>query len=84
MSKYVGPPTAFIDGKKVQKIRLQKGITEETLATMAGVAAYYVTRWERDGIVTCSFHTADRVAVALGIPLEEVIHQFTDDLGEQI
>ena len=58
-------------GKRVKKLRMQRGYTQETLAIEADVSVRSIKRIETGQIIT-SIAYAYRLAQGLGIPLSEL------------
>lgn len=55
-------------GKKISKIRKLLDITQETLASGAGISVGTLSKIER-GVHGPSLRTANKIADALGVPL---------------
>jgi transcriptional regulator with XRE-family HTH domain len=58
--------TTVIDGRRLQQLRRQRGLSQESLAYQAGVSPTTVTRLERQACVPCRTQTLGRLARALG------------------
>lgn len=58
-------------GKRVRKLRLERGLTQEALGDKASLDMTYIGRIER-GEITTSIITAEMVAKGLGISLEQL------------
>jgi transcriptional regulator with XRE-family HTH domain len=58
-------------GKRVRKLRLERGLTQEALGDKAGLDLTYVGRIER-GEITTSIIAAEMIAKGLGISLEQL------------
>jgi transcriptional regulator with XRE-family HTH domain len=59
-------------GRKLRKLRLQKGISQENLAELAGLHRTYVSGVER-GERNISLVNIERLARALAIPLADLM-----------
>lgn len=58
-------------GKRLKRIRKQKGITQEALAEAVGVHSTYVSMVER-GVRNPTFKTMDKIARALKVDIREL------------
>lgn len=58
-------------GKRVRKLRLERGLTQEALGDKAGFDLTYIGRIER-GEITTSIIAAEMIAKGLGISLEQL------------
>ena len=59
----------------VRHLRAARGLSQETLAVDAGVAAPYLSGIER-GAVNPTVDVLDRLAGALGVEVDELLHAF--------
>ncbi|MCI5166768.1 MAG: XRE family transcriptional regulator [Candidatus Electrothrix sp. GM3_4] len=68
------PPqaTVTIDGSKIKQIRESKGLTQDYLATVVGVAIRTVSCWENNRSPNIKRENAESVAKALEVPLEDI------------
>ena len=55
-----------IDGQRLRELRLQRGLAQEELASLASVSLTTVARLERHHESNCRTWTLARIAVALG------------------
>ena len=62
-------PNALIQNR-VREVRERKGLIREQLAVKAGVSSSTVYLAERAGLMSPA--TAEKLAVALGVPVEEL------------
>lgn len=65
----------------VRQLRASRGLSQETLAVDAGVAAPYLSRIE-NGTVNPSIDVMDRLARALGVEVDSLLRAF-DAAGER-
>jgi len=65
---------------KLSEMRQKKGLSIYRLAQLANVSYSYLYEIEHNPEVLekVSWHTADKIAAALGVPLEEIFPQFRD------
>ncbi|HVX41402.1 MAG TPA: helix-turn-helix transcriptional regulator [Gemmatimonadaceae bacterium] len=70
--------TAF--GATVRRLRIQRGMSQETLAELAGVSRNFEGSVER-GESSLSLDAAERLAHALGVRLSEIISAAERDAG---
>ena len=63
-------------GKRIQAIRIQKGITQQALGDQIGVNAHYISNIER-GQKNITIKTLAKIADGLGVELFELL-LFTD------
>jgi transcriptional regulator with XRE-family HTH domain len=61
-------------GQVVRKIRLEKGISQETLADLSGLHRTYMSDVEL-GKRNVSLENIDRIANALGVSISEIFKQ---------
>lgn len=69
-------------GRKVKKLRLDRGLTITRLAEKAGVAKAYLSTIERGLQSNPSIHIIEKLCWALGVPVETLIdsvHRQLDD-----
>lgn len=59
-------------GAEVRRLRLERGLSQESLAAMAELDRTFVSMVER-GVRRPTLDSAERIAVALELPLSEVI-----------
>lgn len=59
-------------GKRVREIRLKKAMSQGDLAKILGVHPTYISSIER-GVRNMSVKNIERVAKALGVPIEDLI-----------
>lgn len=59
-------------GKKVKEIRLKKDMSQADLAKVLGVHPTYISGIER-GVRNMALSNIERLAKALGVPIEELI-----------
>ncbi|WLE98075.1 MAG: helix-turn-helix domain-containing protein [Candidatus Electrothrix communis] len=64
--------TITIDGSKIKQIRESKGLTQDYLATVVGVAIRTVSCWENNRSPNIKRENAESVAKALEVPLEDI------------
>ena len=60
-------------GKNLQKLRKQKGLTQEALAEAVGVARQTVAKWEAEESVP-DLETSGRLASALEVSLDDLVN----------
>ncbi|MCI5141735.1 MAG: XRE family transcriptional regulator, partial [Candidatus Electrothrix sp. ATG1] len=65
--------TVAIDGSKIKQIRESKGLTQDYLATVVGVAIRTVSCWENTRSPNIKRENAESVAKALEVPLEDIL-----------
>jgi len=56
----------------MRKARKALGMTQKDLADKIGVRELYISRWET-GLVSPSIDTLKRIAVVLGVTLDELV-----------
>jgi XRE family transcriptional regulator of biofilm formation len=66
-------------GKRVKKLRMERGLSLSELAEAAGVAKSYLSTIERDIHSNPSVHVLDKIAVALGVSLKLLIQPDTPE-----
>lgn len=62
-------------GKRVQHMRLSKGLSLTELAERAGVAKSYLSAIERDIQSNPSIQFLEKIAAVLHIPVDELLHE---------
>lgn len=72
----------FITGKVIAGLRLQKGLTQEVLSGLSGIARSHLAMIE-NGTRSPSVDTLWRIAGAFGIPLSELIRLIETELERQ-
>ena len=60
--------TTVLDGHQLRRLRQQRGLSQERLASQAGISLTAVTRLERKPCAPCRCRTLGRLAAALGVP----------------
>jgi transcriptional regulator with XRE-family HTH domain len=60
--------TATLDGRRLRRLRRQHHLTQDQLATKAGISTGTVARLERTPRINCQSRTLGRLATALGEP----------------
>jgi transcriptional regulator with XRE-family HTH domain len=66
-----------IDGKKIRRIREQKGLTQLYLATVVGVTTDTISRWENRRYPSIKQENGVKLAEALEVELEEILETNT-------
>lgn len=66
-------------GKRVQQIRLARGMSITELADRAGVAKSYLSSIERDIQSNPSIQFLEKVGKVLGVSVEQLLQQVEDD-----
>ena len=61
-------------GVVVSKLRVQKGLTQESLSGLAGIARSHLAALE-NGVKTAKLDTVWRLADALGVPPSELVRK---------
>ena len=62
---------------KLRSLRISKGLSINELARLTNLSPAMLSRIAR-GLREPSWHTADKIAAALGVPLEEIFPQFAN------
>ena len=60
-------------GARIRELRLQKGLSQEALADLAGIGRSYQSGIER-GVRNCSTLHLLRLAKTLGVPVGDLFH----------
>lgn len=60
-------------GRQLRRLRVQRNMTQETLAEALSISAEFVSNIER-GINAPSFDTIEKIEVALDIPVSELFN----------
>lgn len=58
--------TTVLDGRQLRRLRRQRGLSQERLASRAGISLSAVARLERESCASCRCRTLGRLARALG------------------
>jgi transcriptional regulator with XRE-family HTH domain len=58
--------TTVLDGGRLQELRRQRELSQEQLATVAGISLTTIRRLERQPAAPCRSRTLGRLAAALG------------------
>jgi transcriptional regulator with XRE-family HTH domain len=58
--------TTVLDGRQLRRLRRQRGLSQERLASRAGISLSAVARLERQSRASCRCRTLARLARALG------------------
>jgi transcriptional regulator with XRE-family HTH domain len=58
--------TTILDGRQLRQLRRQHGLSQEQLATHAGISLTTIRRLERQPAAPCRCRTLGRLAAALG------------------
>jgi len=69
--------------RDLRSLRLEKGLSIEQLARLAGTTAATISRIE-NGILHPKYELADRIAAALGVPVEIVFPRFAKRLSPKL
>ena len=69
-------------GKKLQKLRKQKGLTQEALAEAVGVARQTIVKWEA-GESMPDLEMSGRLASALEVTLDDLVNAPEDELDSR-
>lgn len=68
-------------GKRVQQLRLKKGLSLSELAERAGVSKSYLSTIERDVQSNPSIQFLEKIAAVLNVPVDSLLQQ--DDAPEK-
>lgn len=60
-------------GVEVRRLRSERGLSQETLASKAGLDRTFISMIER-GVRKPTLDSASNIARALGLPLSEIVH----------
>jgi len=74
-SERSAPPIVAIDGTAIKKIREAKKLTQLYVASVVGVTTDTISRWENNRYPTIRRDNAEKVAMALEVPLGEILRQ---------
>jgi transcriptional regulator with XRE-family HTH domain len=72
MTAAPGPPSGtqrwitVLDGRQLRRLRQQRGLSQQQLASLAAISVTAVTRLERQSHASCRGRTLARLAAALG------------------
>ncbi|MFD0693918.1 helix-turn-helix domain-containing protein [Paenibacillus sp. GCM10027628] len=66
-------------GKRVRKLRMERGLSLSELAEAAGVAKSYLSTIERDIHSNPSVHLLNKIAVALDVSLKQLLEPDTPE-----
>lgn len=69
----MAPPIVAIDGAAIKRIREAKKLTQLYVASVVGVTTDTISRWENNRYPTIKRDNAEKVAMALEVPLEEIL-----------
>jgi transcriptional regulator with XRE-family HTH domain len=67
-------------GTRIIQLRNQKGLTQQELSDLTGLAASYLSRIENRHLEPRP-HTLRKIALALGVPVSEVFQERSTQLG---
>ena len=67
-------------GTRLIQLRNQKGLTQQQLGDLAGLAASYLSRIENRHLEPRP-HTLSKIASALGVPMSEIFQERSTQLG---
>ncbi len=68
------PQQGMTIGQKIRKHRLAQALTQEGLARRANIPYTTLVKIESDAVKNPSIETVSKIAVGLGITVDEVIH----------
>jgi len=63
----------FTIGKNIKKYRLKKGISQDKLSKLAGVALYTVTKIESGATLDPRIETVQKIANALSVGVDDLL-----------
>ncbi len=69
-------------GKNLQRLRKQKGLTQESLAETVGVARQTVAKWEAEES-TPDLEMSGRLAAALDVTLDDLVNASENELNSR-
>lgn len=72
------PYDSSVTGRIIQEMRMKKGLSQETLSGLAGVARSHLAMIE-SGSVRANMDTLRRISEALGIRLSELIRMVEEE-----
>lgn len=75
------PPISTAIAAAIRALRAEQGVSQENLAALAGVDRAYMGRLER-GKGNPSVEVMDRIAAALGLPLDAVFAEVERQRGK--
>jgi len=67
-------------GTRIIQLRNQKGLTQQQLSDLTGLAASYLSRIENRHLEPRP-HTLSKIALALGVPMSEIFQERSTQLG---
>ena len=70
-------------GKRIRQLRINKGVTQETLASALGVTYQAVSRWE-NGITTPDIMLLPSIALYFGITIDELFNPTPEEKLERL
>lgn len=68
-------------GRRLKELRLERGLSQEQLAHLAGLDRTYISSCEA-GRRNVTLRTIDRLANALGVDVTEMVRCDVEDVGE--
>jgi transcriptional regulator with XRE-family HTH domain len=68
-------PMVRIDGAKIRQLRESSKLTQLYLSTVVGVTTDTISRWENRHYQSIKLENAEKLALALEVPLEEIEQQ---------
>ncbi|MBQ8150351.1 MAG: helix-turn-helix transcriptional regulator [Clostridia bacterium] len=74
---------ARITGRIIGRLRTERGMTQEVLSGLAGVARSHLTMIE-NGSKNANTDTLWRIAGALGLRLSQLMRMVEDEIGEKL
>lgn len=66
-------PSVSIDGVKIRTLRETQKLTQLYIASVVGVTTDTISRWENNRYPTIKRDNAEKLAIALEVPLDEII-----------
>ena len=70
-----------ITGQIIRQLRIKRGISQEVLSGLAGIARTHLTMIER-GNKNANVDTLWRIAGALGLRLSELVRRVEEEIGK--
>jgi transcriptional regulator with XRE-family HTH domain len=67
-------------GTRIIQLRNQKGLSQQQLSDLTGLAASYISRIENRHLEPRP-HTLSKIALALGVPMSEIFQERSTQLG---